>query len=175
YVLSKEGVGRATEGGMSADDMVGLLERNSGKELPQNVAHSIRDWARLVKRLNVQQVTLLEVDEAVVLDELMSSRKTRKLVLRRLSPTTAIALLPDNDASTRDDPLQRYVRDLRAAGYIPKLSEPDSDTSPGRKNGARVSAAGKSLVGAKSRKSADVGLSVSEEEDHVPPTRTGTS
>ncbi|HEX8600204.1 MAG TPA: helicase-associated domain-containing protein [Chloroflexia bacterium] len=121
YVLNKESVMRAVEAGMSPDEITGFLNTNTGKGLPQNVAHSIADWARMLKRLTVQRVTLIQVDDPAVLDELLASRKTRRMVVLRLSPTTAIANLPDVSESAREDAWQRLTKELRGAGYVPNL------------------------------------------------------
>lgn len=119
YVLNKESIIRAIEGGMSSDRLVNFLEENTGKELPQNVEHTVRDWARLIKRLEIERATLIKVDEAEILDELMASRKTRRYVIQRLSPTMALANLPEVGEGSRDDPWHKLVKELRAAGYIP--------------------------------------------------------
>ncbi|MEA2576006.1 MAG: hypothetical protein QOH93_3304 [Chloroflexia bacterium] len=121
YVLNKESVMRAVEAGMSPEEITGFLNTNTGKALPQNVGHSIADWARMLKRLTIQRVTLVQVDDPSVLDELLASRKTRRMVVLRLSPTTAIANLPDVSESAREDAWQRLAKELRGAGYVPNL------------------------------------------------------
>jgi hypothetical protein len=50
-----------------------------------------------------------------------ASRKTRKYIARRLTPTIAVASLPDGGDSARDDPLQRVMKELRSAGYVPRF------------------------------------------------------
>ena len=122
YGLNKDSVARGVEDGLSPDEIVTFLQKNTGKGLPQNVAHSIHDWARRIKRLEILQATLIEVDDASVLDELLASRKTKRFVLRRLSPTTAIALLPEAGDTSREDPIQKLVKELRAAGYLPRVA-----------------------------------------------------
>jgi hypothetical protein len=122
YVISKESVQRGLECGLSVEEIVGFLDANTGKKLPQNVAQSIRDWGRQVKHVGIQRATLVEVDDPQVLDELMASRKTRRFIARRLSPTVALANLPQVGDSARDDPWQRLAKELRSAGYLPRLS-----------------------------------------------------
>jgi hypothetical protein len=122
YSINKESVVRAVESGLSAAEIKSFLEANTGKTLPQNVAHSVSDWERLIKRLELRETTLIEVSEPAVLDELMASRKTKRYVLRRLTPTIAIAALPDASEGSRDDPIQRLVKELRTAGYFPRIA-----------------------------------------------------
>lgn len=137
YALNKESVMRAVEAGMSPEEITGFLNTNTGKALPQNVAHSIADWARMLKRLTIQRVTLIQVDDPSVLDEVLASRKTRRMVLLRLSPTTAIANLPDVAESAREDAWQRLAKELRAAGYVPGLL-PEQAGAEGRDSAAKT-------------------------------------
>ena len=87
------------------------------------MSQSICDWARLIKHANIRRLTIIEVDDPAVLDELMASRKTRKFLERRISPTVAVAALPDVGKSARDDAWERLVKDLRNAGYVPHFSD----------------------------------------------------
>jgi hypothetical protein len=121
YVINKESILRAVESGLSPEKITRFLHDNTGKDLPQNVAQSVSDWARLIKYAAINRVTLIEVDDPSVLDEMAASRKTRKYIARRLSPTVAVASLPDVGDSARDDPWQRLMKDLRSAGYVPRF------------------------------------------------------
>lgn len=129
YVLNKESVLRGIESGLTPEAIKQFLEVSSGKGLPQNVAHSIDDWSRLAKRVAISQATLLEVESEALLDEMMASRKTRKYITRRLSPTVAIANLSGLSEGGREDSAQKLLRELRAIGYFPRTSQPDSDTA----------------------------------------------
>ncbi len=127
YTINKESVLRAVEAGMSPDEIVRFLHQNTGKRLPQNVSQSISDWARLIKHAHVRRLTIIEVDDPAVLDELMASRKTRKFLERRISPTVAVAALPEVGESARDDAWERLMKDLRNAGYVPHFSDESHD------------------------------------------------
>ena len=113
YVINKESIQRAVESGLSPEAITRFLHDNTGKDLPQNVAQSVSDWARLIKYASVCRTTLIEVEDPSVLDEMAASRKTKKYIARRLSPTIAIANLPDVGDSARDDPWQRLMKELR--------------------------------------------------------------
>jgi hypothetical protein len=139
YVINKESIGRAVDAGMTPEQIKEFLNSNTGKGLPQNVAHSIDDWSRLVKRANIHRVTLIEVDDARVLDEMMASRKTRRYVAQRLTPTVAIANLPEVSDSARDDPWQRLLKELKGAGYSPRFLNGEAEAQaaePERATGA---------------------------------------
>jgi hypothetical protein len=121
YAINKESIQRAVESGLSPETIIRFLHDNTGKDLPQNVAQSVSDWARLIKYASVSRTTLIEVEDPSVLDEMAASRKTKKYIARRLSPTIAIANLPDVSDSARDDPWQRLMKELRNAGYVPRF------------------------------------------------------
>src|SRR5207302_7651196 len=50
YTINRESIARAVEAGLTPEAIKDFLNKNTGKGLPQNVAHSIDDWSRLVKR-----------------------------------------------------------------------------------------------------------------------------
>jgi len=126
YSLSKESVIRAAEAGLSAEYIKDFLNKNTGKGVPQNVAHSIDDWSRLVKRASVRRATLIEVADASVLDEMLASRKTRKLIAERLSPTVAVARLPEVTGTGRDDAWQKLLKELKSAGVSARMQPGDA-------------------------------------------------
>jgi hypothetical protein len=127
YALNKASVVRAIEGGLSDEELITLLTRYSDKGLPQNVEQSIHDWARLIKRVELRTATVLEVSDPSVLDELAASRKTKRLVVRRLSPTAAIMSPGESADNGHEEPMARLMRELRAAGYFPRLIEEEKD------------------------------------------------
>jgi hypothetical protein len=129
YAINKESVLRAVEQGISPTEITAFLTTHTGKRLPQNVSQSISDWARLIKHLHVQRLTIIEVEDPAILDELTTARKTRKYVARRISPTVAVATLPEVSDTARDDAWQRLMKDLRAAGYVPHFSEETNSVS----------------------------------------------
>ena len=51
----------------------------------------------------------------------MGSRKTRRYIEKRLSPTVAIATLPEITSSGRDDAWQKLAKELKGAGYSPQV------------------------------------------------------
>ena len=123
YTITKESVLRARAGGLSSTELQDFLTSNSQKAVPQNVLQCISDWARGYKRTVLQKATLLEVEDAEILDELLSSRRLKGFVARRLSPTVALIRLPRTTVWTRDDPWQKLAKELRTAGYFPEILE----------------------------------------------------
>ncbi|HKP51494.1 MAG TPA: helicase-associated domain-containing protein [Chloroflexia bacterium] len=172
YTINKESVVRAVESGLTGEEIKGFLEANTGKALPQNVAHSIADWERLIKRLDIVEVTIVEVADPTVLDELMASRKTKRYITRRLTPTIAIAALPPASESGRESPAQRLLKELRGAGYFPRIANP----SAGNGSNSELGNAPEKVSTAKGSPARGRAASTrtSKSEETTPQFRTGT-
>jgi len=90
YRLTKASVARAIQRGLNAETIKSVLERAAGGEMPQNVAYSLVEWERQTRRIEIWPgATLLEVDDASLLDTLFADPPIRALFGRRLSPLLA--------------------------------------------------------------------------------------
>jgi hypothetical protein len=97
------------------------LEQLAGAPLPQNVQVTLADWERQVRRLRLRAgATILEVDNAAVLDRLLADPRAAGWIERRLAPNAAVL-----DA--------QYVEALRAwllqHGEMPALRAAERATS----------------------------------------------
>jgi hypothetical protein len=90
YRLTKASVTRAIQAGLHAETIQSQLERAVGGEIPQNVRYSLQEWERQARRVEVWQgSTMIEVEDASLLDALFADQGTRTLFGRRLSPLLA--------------------------------------------------------------------------------------
>ncbi len=175
YTINKESVVRAVELGLAGAEITSFLEANTGKALPQNVAHSISDWERLIKRLDIVEVTLVEVADPTVLDELMASRKTKRYITRRLTPTVAIAALPAASDTGRESPAQRLLKELRGAGYFPRIANQASTIAGnGSKSGSKDASEKVKATKGSSTRGRAASTRASKTEEFTPQFRTGT-
>ncbi|MGA7912758.1 MAG: helicase-associated domain-containing protein, partial [Candidatus Dormiibacterota bacterium] len=86
YRLTKASVTRAIQAGLQAETIQQIVEQAIGGPIPQNVQYSLIEWERQARRIELwQDVTLLEVDDAALLDQLFANAETRPLFGRRLS------------------------------------------------------------------------------------------
>ncbi len=95
YRLTRASITRAIQAGFYTDSILQVLREAAGEgaELPQNVQYSLVEWERQARRIEMwQDVTLLEVDDAALLDTLFSEEETRSMLGRRLSPVLAEVL-----------------------------------------------------------------------------------
>ncbi len=90
YRLTRASVTRAIQMGLHADAIQQILEQAAGGPIPQNVQYSLVEWERQARRIELwHDVTLLEVDDAALLDTLFADAGTRPFFGRRLTPVLA--------------------------------------------------------------------------------------
>jgi hypothetical protein len=91
YTLTRERWLRALQQGESAAALIEQLEDLAATALPQNLRYSLLEWERQAQRIRLyRRVALLEVQEAALLDALLSDGVLAPLILRRLTPTAAL-------------------------------------------------------------------------------------
>lgn len=112
--LNRNAVLRGMEAGLDIDAMLAILEQYSQKEIPQNVAYTLRDWVKLYKDARISQVFMLEVSSENVADEMMASAKFKTYRLRKLAPRVLVA--------PGDINIQELRRAIEKEGIIARLS-----------------------------------------------------
>ncbi|TMC92846.1 MAG: hypothetical protein E6J11_18385, partial [Chloroflexi bacterium] len=85
--------------GLDIEKILHILAEGSQKEVPQNVAYTLRDWVKQYKDVKISQVMLFEVSSEAAADEILASRNLQKYHLRKLGPTLLIA---GNDVNLTD-------------------------------------------------------------------------
>jgi len=87
YSLTRASVTHAIQSGLQAETIQRILEQAAGGPIPQNVQYSLIEWERQARRIELWKgVTLLEVDDVTLLDQLLADMETRNLFGRRLAP-----------------------------------------------------------------------------------------
>ncbi len=91
YRLTRPAYGRAEKAGWSVASVVERLEALTQTPLPPNVRTTLNDWARHAERVRLTpDTTVLEVDDARLLDALLADRSASAAIERRLAPTAAL-------------------------------------------------------------------------------------
>jgi len=113
YRLTKASVTHAIQSGLQAETIQRILEQAAGGSIPQNVQYSLIEWERQARRIELWRgATLLEVDDATLLDQLLADKGTRYLFGRRLAPLVVEVLT---------DQLPVVQELLWQRGYLPAL------------------------------------------------------
>jgi hypothetical protein len=92
YRLTKASVTRAIQMGLRAETIQQQLEEAAGGSaaIPQNISYSLVEWERQARRIELwPRITLLEVDDPALLDELFDDEQTRPFFGRRVAPQLA--------------------------------------------------------------------------------------
>jgi hypothetical protein len=97
--LTRNSVLRGVEAGHDVEMILRILEERGQKEIPQNVAYTLRDWVKQYKDVKISQVLLFEVSNEGVADEICASSKLQKFNLRKLGPRMLVA---SNDINVSD-------------------------------------------------------------------------
>ena len=142
YRITKASITRAIQTGLHGEDMLRVMEgATAGGEIPQNVRYSISEWERQARRIEMwQSATLLEVDDAALLDALFVGEQTRELFVRRLSPTLA-EVAPYSLSVLQEILWQRdYLPALTAAPWQDTLVEQGQRAIPERNTAAQLDA-----------------------------------
>ena len=115
--LTRPSALRGVEAGYDTEQILHILEEHSQKEVPQNVAYTLRDWVKLYKDVKISQVLLLEVSSEAIADEICSSPKLQALTsnfnLHKLAPRV---LVVSNEVN-----LQELKRVLEKEGIIVRV------------------------------------------------------
>jgi len=113
YRLTRASVTHAIQSGLHAETIQQILEQAAGGSIPQNVQYSLVEWERQARRIELWRgVTLLEMDDAALLDQLLADAETRNLFGRRLAPLLVEVLT---------DQLQTVQEILWQRDYLPAL------------------------------------------------------
>jgi hypothetical protein len=123
YRLDQLSIWRCLQAGRDIEHIIDFLERISHRELPQNVAYSLREWAQKYGEISIERATMLQTTSDALLVELRANKKLALPVGNSLSPRAVTLNQPDVAA---------LVIALQKAGYWPKTTRPlETDGAPG--------------------------------------------
>lgn len=90
FKISDKSVFEAIEIGLREDDILGFLEKESSKPIPQNVVRSITDWTSQTTFTTIADVTLFETQSEQDLEDLMLIPDFTKQIIRKVGSTAVI-------------------------------------------------------------------------------------
>ena len=116
YRFTEASVRRSLDTGRAADELLEFLSAHSQTPVPQALAYLIADVARRHGQMRVgAAASYLRAEDAALLAEVASHRKTQSLGLRRLAPTVYVSR----------EPVSRVLEVLRESGYAPVAESAD--------------------------------------------------
>jgi hypothetical protein len=117
YTLTKRSTQTALERGISLDDMLRFLQEQSGREPPQNVAATLREWAGQHSQVTLRRGVLLEAEDASLLERIRRDKRVKLPQFERLSE--AAWLLREADSTVLAERLRKAGYGLAGAGAEP--------------------------------------------------------
>ncbi|HEX5689164.1 MAG TPA: helicase-associated domain-containing protein, partial [Roseiflexaceae bacterium] len=108
YKLTKKSIQTALERGISYEDILRFLREETGREPPQNVAATLREWAGQHGQVSLRRGVLLETDDGVLLEQIRRDKRIKLPPVEQIDSRTW--LLREADAP-------EFAERLRKAGY----------------------------------------------------------
>ncbi|MGH2458684.1 MAG: helicase-associated domain-containing protein [Chloroflexota bacterium] len=122
FRLTNESVSAGLQLGLRIDDVIEVLEVTARAPIPQNVAFSLRDWARRFESVHwYRNAWLIEAPDEATLDRWLGDARVARAVERRLSPTVGLCV------GERPPELAAY---LRALGSEVRAIDANAPLSP---------------------------------------------
>jgi len=132
-ILTRESILRGVAAGMSIEQFLQLLETHGQKGIPQNVAYTLNDWAKLYKGTTISSVILLEVTSEAVANEICS--RLQAFGLRRVGPCTI--------AASNEINMQELRRTLDKMGIVAHIGTNNGAAVKAARTNGKVAATGK--------------------------------
>jgi hypothetical protein len=106
--LTRRSIQAARQRGIELPEIVNFLEGLSGRELPQNVAATLEEWAGGYGQISLRRGWVLEARDAALLEQVRRDRRVRMPEAERLGETAWLV---------REGDIAGVVERLRRAGY----------------------------------------------------------
>jgi Helicase conserved C-terminal domain len=108
YTLTKKSIQTALERGISFDDILRFLREYGGREPPQNIVATLREWAGQHGQVSLRHAVLLEAEDAALLAQIEGDKRVKLPPVERLTETAWLLREADSAA---------LAERLRKAGY----------------------------------------------------------
>lgn len=116
--LTRNSVLRGLEHGYSVESMLQTLADHSQKEIPQNVAYTLNDWAKTFQEAKVSQVFLIEVSSEATATQLCGLRKLQEYDIRQVAPCLLL-ISGEMNLQTLNSALEKEGIKVRLNGKFP--------------------------------------------------------
>ncbi len=123
--LTQNSILRGMRTGLSIDAIIEILQTRCKNELPQNVAYSLRDWAKQYREAVISQVYLIEVPEALT-ESLIAHEKLQKQGIHQIAPGI-VAVGADTDLNSLKNILEKEKLVVHTRGNFFVVEESDDD------------------------------------------------
>jgi XPB/Ssl2-like helicase family protein len=123
--LTQNALLRGMRSGLSVDTIIQTLQTRCKNELPQNVAYSLRDWAKQYREAVISQVYLIEVP-AMLTEALVAHEKLQKQGVRQVAPGI-LAVGADCDLNTLKNILEKEKIVVHTKGNFFVVEESDDN------------------------------------------------
>ena len=100
YKIDFGSIVRAFDIGITPSKIKAYLKKASSTTLPENVGRSLDDWQAKVGRVRIRTVTILETDDALLLEELKAIKSMDTVVIEKIQNAVSIFDSQEKKAKT---------------------------------------------------------------------------
>jgi hypothetical protein len=111
YKLDFGTVARAIDSGASVADLREYLFA-SDRPMPENVVRALDDWEKQAGRIRLRQVTILECDDAALLEEVIRYKGMGELVKEKILAAVVVDGNATNEIKKAIEKNKRFCRDV---------------------------------------------------------------
>jgi hypothetical protein len=113
FKITDKSIFQAIEIGLREDDIIGFLETESDKPVPNNVLRSIHDWTSQTTYASVSEVLLFETENEQDLEDLLLVKEFSKYMVRKVGP---LAVIVSGDVEELSEELRKHKCKLSVKG-----------------------------------------------------------
>ncbi|MCZ8520222.1 helicase-associated domain-containing protein [Paenibacillus caseinilyticus] len=121
YKLTRSSVRRALEQGRTADELVSFLAQNAMYGLPENVEHTLQQWARPFGKTRIVQAFLLRCADEETAEAVAKQPELGRYVLERAG---------SKDFIIAGEELRAFSTSLEKAGFMAALPQASGGGAP---------------------------------------------
>ena len=111
YRISRQSIYHALKEGVEVDSILAFMHQHGERDLPQNVAYSIREWASSFGRIHFADVLLLRCDSEELAAEVSASADIRHYIEGQITP---------RDLLVSRAGYEEIVKYLERMGHLPR-------------------------------------------------------
>jgi hypothetical protein len=111
YMITREGIARARERGMSSDDLVSFFSKHSRNPIPQNVQFSIESWAGEYGSIYFEKTTLMRCRDEATCNSIIHIPEVAPYIVERLSDRVLVI---------SSENIPKVTAELKKSGYQPE-------------------------------------------------------
>lgn len=137
YGISERSISRALRAGFEVRHIVDFLARQSGRDLPAQLAEQIESWSRAVRRLVITRTLRITVDDPAELDHVRAAAAELDMPVTDIPSGLLIEIREAAEQTMSEARLLTRLRELGFTANAPAVTKPQPPAPRGRQQDHR--------------------------------------